>query len=460
MTGISRLVANKKVAIWGFGMEGQSTYRFLRTIDPTLHLGIFDIEEEIAKHPLLTTDEYIDVNVGKNYLSCLNDYDIAIKSPGISLKKFDTHNFSVVISSQTDLFLAAFASQTIGITATKGKSTTASLLYHILKGSGREVILAGNIGLPLFEIIEQMTPQTLVVFEMSSHQLENVGHSPHIAAILNIFEEHLDHYRSFQDYQKAKLNISAFQKSGDYVVYNKDNTLVANGIGSFTGGALRIPYSLLKKNLSTGIFVDSEDIICQLPNKQSYTLSRKLNSTLKGQHNFSNILSVIGICGILEIPIESIVSGLGSFEPLPHRLEYIGFLNGKHFYNDSIATIPEATIEAIKTIENIETVIIGGYDRGIDYSSFVDFLENSEVKNFIFIGIAGQRILNQMKDTPTKNKYYFNCFYAACEKAVVATSYDKACLLSPAAASYDMFKDFSERGNLYKTLVKKFSSML
>ena len=156
----------------------------------------------------------------------IDNYDIAIKSPGIPSNSLPSILRQVVITSQTDIFLQCYGSQSIGITGTKGKSTTASLVYHILKNAGLNTLLVGNIGIPPFDCIAEIKPESIVVLELSSHQLEYISHAPHIAILLNIFQEHLDHYHSYLDYQLAKLNIGKYQKPSDYFIYNNDNEVV------------------------------------------------------------------------------------------------------------------------------------------------------------------------------------------------------------------------------------------
>ena len=184
----------KRILILGFGREGKSTLRFLQKYLPGAVVAVAD------KNAM----EGVTIS-GEGYLEAMYDYDIVIKTPGISLKDFDTKD--VEITSQTDLFLGQFHAQTIGITGTKGKSTTTSLIYHLLKSSGHDAILTGNIGIPCFDIMEDIQPESIVVYELSAHQLEYVHNSPRVGVLLKIFEEHLDHFGTFEQYFKAKCNI-------------------------------------------------------------------------------------------------------------------------------------------------------------------------------------------------------------------------------------------------------------
>ena len=212
---------NKKILILGFGVEGKSTYKFLRRNFPKMNLTICD-SNEIDINSL----ENVEILQGEEYLERINDYDIIMKSPGISFKDIDITNFKEKIKSQIELLLEFVDVFTIGITGTKGKSTTSSLIYEVLKEQNRNAILLGNIGTPIFECIDKIEKDTIVVLELSSHALEYMKLSPNISVLLNVFEEHLDHYKSLQNYIDAKYNIFKYQKENDYAIYNVDNELM------------------------------------------------------------------------------------------------------------------------------------------------------------------------------------------------------------------------------------------
>jgi len=457
---IESLLKNKKIAILGFGKEGISTYNFIQKFFPDTNIIIADIDELlIEKHPYLTHNPNIELLTGSNYLKVIEISDLIIKSPGISLKgnKFD--NFFQKITSQTDLFLKLFSEQVIGITGTKGKSTTSSLIFHILQKCSKSSILVGNIGLPPFEIIEHIKPDTKIVFEMSSHQLQNVNTSPHISILLNIYQEHLDHYNSYYEYQKAKLNIAVFQNENDYFIFNSDNNDLTDIITKHTIKSIIFEYGFKKIN-SNGIYVENSNIFSKDNEKIVELGNINFNRKINGNHNLLNILAAIKLGEILNIRFNDIIGAISDFNGLEHRLEYFGTYNGIKFYNDSISTIPEATIAALETIIDTNTLILGGYDRGISYSGIAKYLLNTNVNNFIFLGDAGKRISNEMMEQKnTKDKKYY---FATNMKEVVdivfeVTSKNMSCLLSPAASSYDLFKNFEHRGKIFKETVLEYS---
>jgi UDP-N-acetylmuramoylalanine--D-glutamate ligase len=454
------LFKNKKVAILGFGKEGISTYHFIKKYFPETWLIISDINDSLVeKHPFLNKSLNTEIITGNNYLEVLNSADLIIKSPGISLKDSRFDKYEEKITNQTDLFLRLFSEQVIGITGTKGKSTTSSLLHHILQKNSIDSILVGNIGLPPFEIIENIEQDTFIVFEMSSHQLQNIGISPHISVLLNIFEEHLDHYNSFREYIKAKIDIAYYQNEKDFFIYNYDNLLLKSTIDKIGIKSKIFEYGLNKID-GDGIYIENSKIFSKNQNTIIEKGDTNFSRNIPGNHNLSNILAAIKVCEIIGLEYNKVINAISDFKSLEHRLEFVGTFNEISFYNDSISTIPEATIAALETIEKVDTLILGGFDRGINYESLAYYLVNSQVNNFIFLGEAGKRIHNEiLKNGKEINKHFFFAenMYEVVELAFKITSKNASCLLSPAASSYDLFKNFEHRGNIFKETVLNYN---
>ena len=447
-------LADKKIILLGFGREGRSTYQLIRKIFPLLPIVIADSDLSIKENPLVANDPDVSFRLGPGYLDLPDQYDLIIKSPGITLKDLQYALPKEKITSQTDLFLQAYSDQVIGITGTKGKSTTSALLHYILKKAEKDSILLGNIGRPAFDCIEDIAPETHIVFELSSHQLEYITRAPHISVVLNLFQEHLDAYCSFRDYQLAKMNISLYQQEKDFFIFNGDDALISGLINEF--GLIRnyCPFSFATE-VADGSFVKNGWIYCSDECIEPVIdLSKKRK--LKGDHNVKNIMAVINICRILGVENEIIQEGVAGFTGLEHRLEYAGAFHGIHFYNDSIATIPEAVIEAVKTLGTVDTLILGGFDRGIDYTALTGFLSTSVVRNFIFVGEAGRRINEVFRKIkrPDQNEFQINKFDDFQPIAMKVTRSGTICLLSPAASSYDEFPNFEFRGRRFKELIK------
>lgn len=452
---ILNAVRDRKIIILGFGKEGVSTYRFLRKHFPDMSIAVADA------NPNLKTDEFDDPKLsftkGPGYNQGLNDYDLIFKTPGIS---FNLLNYFVEpgrITSQTNLFLEACHRQVIGVTGTKGKSTTASLICHLLKSAGRKAILAGNIGVPFFDILEQLDDQTMVVAELSAHQLEFIHRSPDYAVLLNIYQEHLDHFNSFNNYQIAKLNITRYQDERQFLVYNGDDEHIPGLIKSYNLNRDRCIFGCEPQD---GPYACCRDGIIHFAIsghlEDEYDLSHYHN--LPGTHNYYNIMAAIAVCRKLGVTHDQIMHGLNTFHGLPNRIEYIGQYEGIAFYNDSISTIPEATVAAVRALRRVETLILGGYDRGIEYGLLLRFFKEEPLPNIAFTGPAGKRILEewQASGTPLPENYILeDDFRKIIDFAFEKTSQNKIVLLSPAAASYDQFKNFEERGRVFTLLVQQ-----
>ncbi|MCI8460802.1 MAG: UDP-N-acetylmuramoyl-L-alanine--D-glutamate ligase [Bacilli bacterium] len=436
---------DKKIAILGFGREGKSTYKFIRKYLPEKELTILDINE------INITDQYTNVITGKTYLKNLDIYDFIIKTPGISLKDIKDSNILNKITSQLELLLEVYKDNVIGITGTKGKSTTSSLLYEVIKKQKESVYLLGNIGTPVFDNIEEYNKDTILVVEMSSHQLEYIKVSPHIAIILNLFEDHLDHAGTLEHYHANKMNIFKYQTKKDYSLYAEDNFYLNERINSYNYQGIK--YSIRfddkypKKN---GVQIHDKNIILN-----DETLYEDKDRFLKGEHNLKNIMFVVTVAKILGLDLEQASQIIYKFKGLKYRMEYIGTYDNISYYNDTIATIPEATINAIKTIKNVDTLIFGGMDRKIDYKDFILFLKASSINNFICMPSTGTKIGKILERETKKNIYFVDNLEDAYKISKEKTEKDKSCLLSPAASSYEYFKNFEEKGKIFERLVKK-----
>lgn len=443
---IHGLVNNKKVLILGYGREGRSTLPVVIEAGGAAVIAVAD-----AKPVKDGLPEGVTAITGEEYLGCLNDFDVVFKSPGIVLDR-EINDYTCNIVSQMEVFFECFRDRIIGITGTKGKSTTTTLLYHVLKSSGKDVLLAGNIGIPVFEIADGMNDTTTAVLELSCHQLEYMDVSPHMAIYLNLHEEHLDHYGTMAKYTAAKENIYRHQKAGDKL-YCLDSlrpheTLPAD-VYTFRCGAC----SGADYRLSGGtIYYKDED-----NGKCEYRIPVG-DIKLIGEHNYFDIAFVYAACRDCGVTDEQFTRALLSYEPLPHRLQYVGTINGIKWYDDSISTIDETTIQALNTLKDADTVLIGGMDRGISYKELEQYLAHSDIKNIILMEASGKRILEEIElmkgefESPERI-HYVQHLEDAVSLAADITGAGRSCVMSPAAASYGIFRNFEERGEVFKKLV-------
>ena len=286
--------------------------------------------------------------------------------------------------------------------------------------------------------------------------MQNISIAPKISALLNLFEEHLDHDKDYESYQLAKLNISLFQKKGDYFICNIDNESIRELILKNQIKSQLLFYSLTNKDIK-GCYLDDENRIVINPSNKILDFSAR--KSLPGVHNLSNIMAAVLVSQILNVPEDVMVQAINDFKSLPHRLEFIGTFKGISFYNDSISTIPEATIEAIRTLNNVDTLILGGYDRGINYKPLAAYLMKSSIKNIIYTGEAGSRIFKLMNTEKAErnHKHFLVNKFTEIENVIrTNTKPGSICLLSPAASSSDEFNSFEERGYTFKKIAENF----
>lgn len=439
---------DKKIVILGFGMEGEASYRFLRRNFPEKQLFIADRNINLLEKKIdLMEDANLEVSLGENYLNGIEEYDLILKAPGISLKDVDISKFQNKITSQLELFLEFFDICSIGITGTKGKSTTSSLMYKILIDQKKDAYLLGNIGEPIFNDIESFTENTIAVIELSSHALEYVKRSTKIGIILDIYEEHLDHYKSLEKYIEAKFNLAKYQTSEDYLIYNFDNQFMNKYNFEYKENDYAVSLDNIP-NTKNKVFLKDNFIYCN--EEKCMDINEKMN--LKGMHNINNIMFILGVCQILNLDIKKVINSIKEFKPLEHRMEFVANINGVDYYNDSIATVPESTIDAINAIKNVNTIIVGGKDRGVNLSELINFLKTSNIENIICLPKTGEYIKEGLESS-NKKVYFTNELEEAVNIAKKVTKKNTVCLLSPAASSYGYFKNFEERGRLFKKYV-------
>lgn len=443
---------DKKILILGFGGEGKSTYNYIRKNIGNKKIYIADKNKIIDK--VLENDKNVELIYGNNYLEGLDDYDIIMKSPGISFAGMNINSIKYKIKSELELLLEFTDAKIIGVTGTKGKSTTSSLLYKIIKDQGLNVMLMGNIGVPVFDYIDDIDENKYIVLEMSSHQLEYMEKSPYIAILLDIYEEHLDHYNSFNEYAKAKMNIVKYQTEKDYFIYNEDNNTIndlLNEIENINNKRYGVSYSGDNINNENHKNVSISDKYVTINEEKVYNVNDKRK--LIGQHNLNNIMFALAVSDILKLDMTKTINSINTFEGLPHRLECVGKYKEIVFYNDTIATIPEATISSVNALKNVNTLIFGGMDRGINYDNFISFLNQGTIPNLICMPDTGFKIANKITNAEI-NLYKVNTLEEAVNIAFNVTEKNKTCLLSPAASSYGFFKNFEEKGEKYKKLIK------
>lgn len=420
----------KRCAILGFGREGRVWVDILKKLGCCAEIAVADMNEVSAEGCTLLC--------GEDYLDRARDYDVLLQSPGVIIKDKLTEEEKGKILTQTELLLRLKPCKIIGVTGTKGKSTTSSLIYHFLRANDIPSMLIGNIGVPPLERFEEMTPDTVAVCELSCHQLEFAKHSPDIAVLLNIFPEHLDHYTGFEAYSAAKRNIYLHQSGGDTAIIAAEcapDKHLGELITSSFGG-------------NGDIMTDGGDIT--LPDR--VIRNEQICTALRGKHNRYNIAVALTAAERAGADIDTCLEALPDFNGLEHRLEYVATIDGVEYINDSICTIPEAAIAAVKAFDGADCIIIGGMERGIPYDKLTDFLNLGEVGNVILLPDTGKRIAADITNPAVKLYHVKDMAEAVGAAHSVA---EKRVILCPAAASYGFYKNFEERGRHFKELVNK-----
>ncbi len=444
-------IKGKSTLILGFGKEGKSVFSFLQKNYPKIKIGIADKKK-------IKNLKASEIFHGDNYLSSINSgkYDTIIRSPGIKYSKelLEFKNNSGNITTLINIFFSLAKGKIVGITGTKGKSTTTSLIYKILKTRYKDLRLVGNIGRPALDYLENQTKDTVFVCELSSQQLEDIKYSPHVAVFLNVVADHINYHGSFESYLDSKKNIFKLQKPGDFFITNPGYRTISpkeipSGVKIINFGLKQSGNQVYFEN--SGIYSDGEKIIDQK------------DIPLIGRGNIENVMASISAGLALGCDIKNIEKSIKKFKSLPHRIEFIGEVKGVKYYNDSISTVPEAAIHALEGLkekgERVEVLIAGGFDKGGDYELFGKFLGNfKDLRHVSLFPETGSKILEFYKKYSQDGKIIFHNISNMKDAVSICKKYSSkgsVCLLSPGSASFGIFKDYKDRGNQFKKLAKE-----
>ena len=433
-----------KVAIAGYGLEGKQNYKYFNK--PGNDLTIVDEREDID---IPSDAKYI---TGDGAYDDMSQFDMVIRTAGLSPLKIKK---AKLVWSATNEFFAKCKAPIIGVTGTKGKGTTSSFITSILRASGKKVHLVGNIGVPALSVLPDIRPEDFVVYEMSSFQLWDIKYSPHIAVVLMIEPDHLDVHTDFEDYLKAKSNIRRWQNLNDICIYHPSNPF-SQKIASVTLATLdqTTKGDYLNNIHRYGI---KDDGLVYIKDDFFYTNDRKICPIscvkLPGKHNLENACAAMS--AVLELKLDisdnQFAEGLRSFTGLPHRLKYVSEINNVKFYDDSISTTPGSAIAAIKSFTSPKVLILGGSYKGGDFTDLVKEIKKSNIRQIILMGDEANRIEQFLKDAGIVK--YVNLerysMFEIVSKAAAAASPGDVVILSPACASFGMFKNYQDRGKKF-----------
>ena len=448
----------RKVAVIGLGVSNLPLLDYLH--DKKSTVTIFDDRniDELPKEIVEKITNYgFNFSFGKNSLEKLQNFDLIFRSPSCLPTKPELQaeiKRGAIVTTEIELLMKMCPSKIIGVTGSDGKTTTTSLIYAILKDAGYNTYLGGNIGTPLFTKLEEMQPEDIVVLELSSFQLMGMEVSPNIAVITNITPNHLNIHKDFEEYIDAKKNIFKFQNENNILILNYDNEITKNCSKEANG---KVIFFSGKEKLDNGYIID-EGIIKICVDKIRKHILNVDEVILRGEHNYENIATALAATSTL-VDLDVAIQTVKNFKPVAHRLEFVRELDGVKWYNDSASSSPTRTLAGINSYKEEIVLIAGGYDKNLDYKPLAKPILD-KVSTLILMGQTSGKIFDCVKEEMEKeNKkipiYVVDDLDNAIKTAKKYAKPNQVVLFSPASASFDMFKNAVQRGELFKEKVNK-----
>ena len=441
----------KKVLVVGAGKSGLAAARFLRAKDAVV--GITDIKPasdlpEVAE---------LDVQTFFGAYPPAAGYDLVVVSPGVPLTVepvVEARRLGIEVIGELELAYRFARTPIVAVTGTNGKTTTTALTGEIFRTAGWRTAVAGNIGLPLVEVVQDHAPIDVIVAEVSSFQLETTYYfRPRVAVILNVTPDHLDRHRTVREYAAAKARIFANQGDGDATVLNRDDGVVAAMGG---GSRAKVLFFSRKHNVDQGAFVRNEEVVLRL-NGPATAVCPIVEIGIPGAHNLENALAATAAAGFLGVPAPIIGKTLREFKGVAHRLEFVAEVDGVSYINDSKGTNPDAAIKALEAYEQPIVLIAGGRNKGNDFTLFAEKIKE-KVRVLVVLGESAGEIAAAAEAAGFNKIFRAKDFGDAVYLAREAARPGDIVLLSPACASWDMFKNYEERGELFKAIVREFAA--
>ncbi len=454
----------KKVAVIGLAVNNTPLIRFL--VEQGAEVTVLDrkTRDELREYLDRLTGLPVTYRLGPDYLEYLPGHEVVFLSPGVprglpALQEAAAGG--AVFSSELRVFLAEnrrrSRSPVLGVTGSSGKTTTTTLLGMMLEKE-KPVKVGGNIGRPPLSFLPELTPETWVILELSSFQLQDLGYSPRIAVLLNITPNHLDVHSSFAEYVQAKEEIIKNQSSDDIAIFNWDNPVTRRLAATARGKVYFFSRCTSRcTQPETGAFLKNGDIILKLDGKREEYICPAAERRLPGEHNLENILAAALAARLAGASPAAIAGAIREFKGVEHRLEFLRELDGVAYYNDSKATTPEETIAGLRALSAPVVLIAGGYDKKLPFTELAK-VAAERCRVVILMGATAEKIREALEKEEGRDRLLSGIYQAATLEEAVAIARSKAgsgetVLLSPACASYDMFRNFEERGRRFKELV-------
>ena len=447
------LFQGKKIAVLGAGVEGVSAAEYA-----VKHGAIVTVLDKHTELDPAIEEKLEALNVqiiaGEEYLTGLSGYTMIIRSPGIKpdLPELQAaKDKGVILTTQTQLFFQLCPAPIIGVTGTKGKGTTSSLITEMLKAEGLDVYLGGNIGVPPFTFLDTLKNTSWVVLELSSFQLQDMHQSPHIAVMLMITSDHLDYHADVNEYVDAKRNIVRWQQATDFAVLNRDYPATHESDIYTEGKVFQV--SREREASGDGCFVRQGRLIVRRDGKEKEIMHMR-DVLLPGRHNWENISAATMAATLAGVSGKSIADALRAFKGLEHRLELVREVRGVKYYDDSFSTTPETAIAAIEAFDNPEIIILGGSSKNSDFTELGEVLcTRVNIRAVIGIGQEWQQIKAKIQNSKLKILEGLSDMQQIVQAAADIAEPGDVVLLTPACASFDMFKNYKDRGNQFKSAV-------
>jgi UDP-N-acetylmuramoylalanine--D-glutamate ligase len=444
----------KKVLVVGLGKSGLAAALFLRHRGALVTVSDVRSAEALAKDIPALLEEGIMVEAGGHGLLTFRRQDLIVVSPGVPLNTPElaqVRSFGLPVIGELELAARFLKGSILAITGSNGKTTTTALLGEILKGAGIPTLVGGNIGVPVVGLIDQSTDQTWSVLEVSSFQLESTElFHPSIAVILNITPDHLDRHGSFENYARAKERIFAAQHKCDFVVLNADNPRAAEAASR---SAANVYWFSIEHSVMQGAWLEQGAVVYRSsPDAATENVMPLTGIPLKGAHNVENVLAAVVAARLAGAPAEAIRRAIEAFQAVEHRLEFVASVNGVEFYNDSKATNVDATAKAVAAFESGIHLILGGKDKGSDYTQLAQLLR-ARVRAVYTIGSAAAKIESQLRGIVSIQSC--ETLDTAVSAAAAAARPGEVVLLAPACSSFDQFENYEHRGRVFKDLVSE-----
>jgi UDP-N-acetylmuramoylalanine--D-glutamate ligase len=443
----------KKVLVVGLGKSGLAAALFLRRQGAQVTVSDLRSAQALSKEIPSLLEAGISVEAGGHGLLTFRRQDLIVVSPGVPLltpELVQVRNLGLPIIGELELAARFLQGNVLAITGSNGKTTTTTLCGEIFSAAGLKTVVAGNIGVPVIETVDQSNPAAWSVLEVSSFQLETTeSFHPHIAVILNITPDHLDRHGSFENYVRMKEKIFANQTGDDYLILNGDDPVTQQAASRTRSQVLWFSRS---KIVRRGTFLMNGMLMFR-PSEQASPLPvlPLADIPLKGEHNIENVLAAVCATCVANIPAQTIARAVGSFHAVEHRLEFVAAIHGVDYYNDSKATNVDATAKAIASFPGNIHLILGGKDKNSDYAQ-LNALLRARVKAVYTIGSAAEKIEGQIAGVT--RVVHSGTLEAAVDQAANQAVAGDVVLLAPACSSFDQFENYEHRGRVFKQAVK------